>query len=650
MSALSASDALVRALAYFFWEGAAIALVLAAAIHLLRPQSPRVRYALACGSMLAMLAAFGITVASLWPQAGGSAAPATFTFHNPAADIVPQPGDSHTPLPAPPRLIWIVPVWIAGVFLFALRTLASWIAAMRIRRVAVCAVPDHWQRKLAELAQRIRLSRAVVLLESGLADTPAVIGLLRPVILMPAGLLAGFPPDQLEFILLHELAHIRRYDYFVNLVQSLAEDLLFYHPAVWWVSSLIRAERENCCDDVVVAATGNARGFAAVLAALEQNRWAAREAALAANGGHLMNRIRRLLEGREHLRPAAAPAFAAGLLLAGVALAVAAAQQLPVPPAPPAPPAIAAPAAPAAPPTAPAPPAPPATQGVPSGAGPRPAAASQAAPPVPPRPPTLLAQAPAPPAPPQAAELETPYKKWLNQDVIYIITAEERAAFNRLQTDEERQMFILQFWLRRDRTPGTDENEVREEHYRRIAYANENFGSNGAPGWKTDRGMIYIKFGPPDEKEQHPTGGAYQRPIEEGGGATTVFPFEKWHYRHIEGIGNDVIIEFVDPKRNGEYHMTTDPSEKDALLNVPGAGLTLYEAMGLAQKSDRFTRTDGTHLGTGNMPLPASMDQFTRLEQFANLQSPSGAPTAEQLQRARDALEEYLRQRSAPAK
>ncbi|HLH44251.1 MAG TPA: GWxTD domain-containing protein [Bryobacteraceae bacterium] len=216
-------------------------------------------------------------------------------------------------------------------------------------------------------------------------------------------------------------------------------------------------------------------------------------------------------------------------------------------------------------------------------------------------------------------ELESPYKKWLNEEVIYIITDEERKAFKQLQTDEERQQFIEQFWLRRDPTPDTEENEFREEHYRRIAYANEQFAS-GVPGWKTDRGMIYIKFGPPDEREEHPTGGTYDRPIEEGGGTTTVYPFEKWRYRYIEGVGTDVNIEFVDPSMTGEYHMTMDPSEKDALTNVPGAGLTLYEQLGLACKADRFTRTDGTHLGVGNMPLPASMDQFTRLEQFTNLQ------------------------------
>jgi GWxTD domain-containing protein len=218
-------------------------------------------------------------------------------------------------------------------------------------------------------------------------------------------------------------------------------------------------------------------------------------------------------------------------------------------------------------------------------------------------------------------ELETPYKRWLNEEVVYIITDEERKAFSRLQTDEERQQFIEQFWFRRDPTPDTDENEYREEHYRRIAYANDRFAS-GVPGWKTDRGRIYIAFGPPDEREEHPTGGNYERPIEEGGGSTTVFPFEKWRYRYLEGLGNDINIEFVDTTMTNEYHMTMDPSEKDALARVPGAGLTLYEQLGLANKADRFNRTDGTLLGTGSMPLPARMNVFDRLDQFAKLQKP----------------------------
>src|SRR5712672_3487695 len=216
-------------------------------------------------------------------------------------------------------------------------------------------------------------------------------------------------------------------------------------------------------------------------------------------------------------------------------------------------------------------------------------------------------------------ELETPYKKWLNEDVGYIITDEERTAFKRMATDDERQTFIEGFWLRRDPTPDTEENEFKEEHYRRIEYANEHYAS-GIPGWKTDRGRIYITFGPADEVDSHPSGGSYNRPMEEGGGSTTTYPWESWRYRYLEGIGENVIIEFVDPSGSGEYHMTMDPSEKDALTHVPGAGLSLMESMGLASKADRFSRSDGTNLPTTMGGQPASMNEFNRLEQFAKVQ------------------------------
>jgi GWxTD domain-containing protein len=218
-----------------------------------------------------------------------------------------------------------------------------------------------------------------------------------------------------------------------------------------------------------------------------------------------------------------------------------------------------------------------------------------------------------------AKELQTPYRKWLNEDVAYIITPEERDAFKRFETDEEREQFIEQFWLRRDPTPDSVENEFKEEHYRRIAYANERFAS-GIPGWKTDRGRIYITFGPPDEIEDHSSGGTYQRPWDEGGGSTSTFPFQIWRYRYIEDIGSDILIEFVDPTMTGEFRMTMDPSEKDALLHVPNAGLTALEEMGITSKDDRFSRTDGTHLGIGDQPMSSRMNVFNRLEQFAKLQ------------------------------
>ena len=218
-------------------------------------------------------------------------------------------------------------------------------------------------------------------------------------------------------------------------------------------------------------------------------------------------------------------------------------------------------------------------------------------------------------------ELQTPYKKWLNEDVAYIITQEERDAFKKLQTDDEREQFIEQFWLRRDPTPDTLENEFKEEHYRRIAYTNEHYAS-GIPGWKTDRGRIYIMYGAPDDIDDHSSGGTYERPREEGGGSTSTFPFQIWRYRYIEGVGTGIQIEFVDTTMSGEFHMTMDPSEKDALQYTPDAGLTMYEEMGITQKSDRFTRTDGTHLGVPVDEMMQSQDPFVRLEQFTALQKP----------------------------
>src|SRR5581483_3076426 len=155
-------------------------------------------------------------------------------------------------------------------------------------------------------------------------------------------------------------------------------------------------------------------------------------------------------------------------------------------------------------------------------------------------------------------ELETPWKKWLNEDVVYIITDEERKAFKQLNTDEEREQFVEQFWLRRDPTPDTEENEYKEEHYRRIAYANDHYAS-GIPGWKTDRGRIYIAYGPPDEIDSHPSGGSYERPYEEGGGETSTYPFEDWRYRYLDGVGTNIVIEFVDTTMSGEYRISIDP-------------------------------------------------------------------------------------------
>ena len=212
-------------------------------------------------------------------------------------------------------------------------------------------------------------------------------------------------------------------------------------------------------------------------------------------------------------------------------------------------------------------------------------------------------------------ELKEAYKRWLNTDVEYIITKEERRAFQALTTDEERENFIESFWRRRDPNPDTEENEYREEYYERIAYANEHF-SSGIPGWKTDRGRIYIAWGKPDSIESHPTGGAYDRPSYEGGGSTTTYPFEVWWYRHLEGVGDGIEIEFVDPTGTGEYRIARDAHEKDALKHTPGAGLTTAEQLGLSNKADRIAGINQNHF------MREQDSPFRRLEIITNLQRP----------------------------
>jgi len=217
-------------------------------------------------------------------------------------------------------------------------------------------------------------------------------------------------------------------------------------------------------------------------------------------------------------------------------------------------------------------------------------------------------------------ELKGPYKKWVDQDVHWIITDQELKAFKSLSNDEERDAFIEAFWQRRNPNPDSPENEFREEHYRRIEYSNEHFAA-GKPGWKTDRGHMYIAYGKPDSTDSHPSGGTYDRPMDEGGGTTSTFPFEVWHYRYLEGVGENIDIEFVDTCMCGDYHMTIDRSEKDALLHVPGAGQTMYEQMGMAKQSDRF-RGGLESLGNGPMSSMQQSKQFDRLEQYAKLQAP----------------------------
>ena len=703
-----AARAVQWALIHFLWEGAALAALLAAALFLFRPLSARLRYGLACAALVAAVLAFGVTLAVLWPGVHSdpgvvirNAVP-QFAYRSAAPAANPRPGAPADSLP------WIVPVWIAGVLVFYGRTAGFWLAARRLRRKGVILAPAEWQDRLRALAARLRLTRPVVLLESSLAGTPAVVGYLRPAVLVPAGLLLGLPPDQLEALLLHELAHIRRHDYAVNVLQSLVEGLLFYHPAVWWISAMVRDERESCCDDAVVAAVGNPRGYAAALAALEEMR-SAPYPALAARGGNLMRRIRRLLEPEGPRYSIAGPVIGAALLLTSIAVGLLAWQ----------PPAAAAPPGP----TETATDAPqstaddlravkqalaqlqaeldqsradrqarlsadatletllpqlaqldggmaraqqtlalleatlkeknqrlvdldariaqieatlaaarqeydsnhPAVRALQSeiealkkkradvqGQGSsqvdaeseqirtqiaaaavniqaiaqqrhalesriaslkqkaetqRPAdqryqellrATEAAKLNLAERERTLLAQSRAAAQESRLMEeLQKPYAKWLEEDVVYIITPQERAEYQALQTDAQREQFIEQFWGKRDPTPGTLENEFKEEHYRRIAFANGHF-AEAVPGWKTHRGMYYVKFGPPDQIDDHRS----SRPA-----------FQAWTYNYLQpapGVqGSPATVVFTDVDGTGQFTLPRHNAANVFIMGTP---------------------------------------------------------------------------------
>jgi len=470
-------------LLHSLWEGTILAVALAAV--LMATRSPRVRYAAACAAMLVMLGGFGVTFIRMLPEGAQSERAGKkppFPVWRVAASVD-GVDPSNTVLAE--VVPWLAPLWMAGVWIFYLRHVAGWISVSRMRRRGVCGVSEHWRNQLAGLSARLHVSRPVVLLESCLADAPMVLGHFRPYILMPVGLLAGLPAAQVEAILLHELAHIRRHDYLVNVLQRSVEGLLFYHPAVWWMSRVMRNERENCCDDLVVEMSGDAHEYARALAALEQNRWSGCEPAVAARGGNLVKRIRRLLYPKGP-NGVWTPLCASVVFLATAALAVVALQAAPA-----------------------------------QDAG------------------KLEAEAKA------QAEKAAPYERWLNEDVVYIIADMERAAFLKLTSDEERAQFIEQFWERRDpKQPGTVENEFKEEHFRRIAYANEHYRTvSGVPGWKSDRGHMYIVYGPPDEIESHPTPRA------------NAHGFEMWLYRHVEGVGDNVTVSFVDRTGTGDYRI-----------------------------------------------------------------------------------------------
>jgi len=485
-------------LVHFLWQGTVIVIVYAILRSLLaRSLSSRGRYALACGTLVSM----------------AMAPPLTFLL-TPAHDPAPalwaiSTVSRHRILPV------VVALWLAGVGVSSARLLGAWRWTVRMR-LAAHAAPVEWQRMLETIATRVRANGRVRLMISALVDVPTVLGWLRPVILVPVEFLTGLPASHVSALLAHELAHIRRHDYLASVLQNVAEAILFYHPGVWWISGQVRVEREACCDDLAVAAGGDVLIYVRALSELESRQPGGFRALPAANGGSLVNRIQRLLEPTRATAdnfPGAWAAWTMMLLwLAGVGVTTMH-------------------AAPVAPPAEPLP--------LPVVGG-RVAGALH-----------VLFYDPILPAP-------DPWREWLNGDVVYIITDEERKAFLQLRTDEDREKFVDQFWSRRDPAPDTGKDEFKSEHYRRIAYVNEHYASRVA-GWKTDRGRIYIMYGPPDEIESHPGS-------------------EEWRYRHVARLGDEVNIEFTDPARTGEYHLVAEPSGSGWIQQSSGASTSAAPA------------------------------------------------------------------------
>jgi uncharacterized protein (TIGR03435 family) len=315
-------------LVHFLWQGSLIAALYAGGRNAVKPIStPNTRYLLACVALALMMAAPLLTWSLVPPS--GAIADSAYRIRGvpPAASGVTA---SALPLSLrtaasrvePARLLsWVVAIWLIGTIAFWLRLAGSWVVAARMRSMLVRPAPPEWQQVLARLSARIGLSRPVRLLVSALVQVPTVVGWLRPVVLVPVGALSGLPPEHLEALLVHELAHIRRHDYLVNVLQSIAEALLFYHPAIWWVSGHLRVERESCCDDVAVSVTGDVLTYVQALAEWESCRPVPFRTAVAANGGSLAHRIARLL-GQS--RPPARTGLGPGTLAVALLLIVAA--------------------------------------------------------------------------------------------------------------------------------------------------------------------------------------------------------------------------------------------------------------------------------------------------------------------------------------
>jgi beta-lactamase regulating signal transducer with metallopeptidase domain len=315
-------------LLHFVWQGTVIGLAAAAALRIVPTAFPRARYAAASLALALMLASPAVTAAvlasSAWvvPRPGASTVDASAGVVSRAFAAGDAGGsqqaafDSGSRMRSTTILTFVVVTWLAGVLLCVTRLAGGWWRVRRLHLAALTLPQSTWHETAARVADALGLRRRVHIADSEMVDSPTLIGWLRPVILLPVAAVANLTPAQVEAILAHELAHVRRHDYVVNLVQTAAETLLFYHPAVWWVSRQIRTEREHCCDDVAVATCGNAADYAAALEELETRRARDGGFALAATGGSLLERVRRLLHvPADDQRPAASVAVMMALVL-----------------------------------------------------------------------------------------------------------------------------------------------------------------------------------------------------------------------------------------------------------------------------------------------------------------------------------------------
>ena len=514
-------------LLHFFWQGAAVAGLLWCVLALLSGRSSQSRYAASCFALLLLVALPLITFAHIAANEYRMRAELTGGAVPIDLSLILQVGAGGPAEPWTARMAGVLDhslpgllaLWFAGVIFFVARLNFGLLVARRLKAAGTETPPEVLLQAFDALRIRLGIERAVRLLHSARVQVPTVIGWLRPVVLIPASCLTGLSMDQIEAIFCHELAHVRRHDYLVSVFQSVAEALLFYHPAVWWVSKQVRRERECCCDEVAVAHGGDVLAYAKALSYLEERRASFPEFVLGANGGVLTMRIKRILGCKEN---AAASQCAAFTVLA-VVLAVAGSYAVTA--------ARAQAAAKAA----------NAIVSTPVGGGGQDASAGIGTPDAARR---TIAQSLTSKTY-VANDDGTVYSRWLNQDVAWIITDQERATFLGLTNDAQRDQFIENFWQRRNPTPDAADNPFRDEHYARIAYANQHFANSGRPGWSTDRGHVYIAYGKPYEIDSHPSGGE-------------TYPYEVWSYRSIGGIGDNVDPKFVDTCRCGDYRFSMD--------------------------------------------------------------------------------------------